>query len=206
MKNKGLLIAFEGIDGTGKSSQLQLLATFLREKKCKVVVTREPTDSKYGKLIRQLYTDRSSYTLKEELELFIEDRRLHVDQLIQPGLSKGYVVLTDRYYFSTAAYQGAAGINVNEIFQLNSFAPIPDRVILLTMDPEISMYRIQKSRGDKLNDFEHFDQLKRVADLFAQFEASCIRRVDASLSMDVVQQQIRFEIDSLLEEKKFSCP
>ncbi|NOQ46214.1 MAG: dTMP kinase, partial [Desulfobulbaceae bacterium] len=87
--NRGLLIAFEGIDGTGKSTQLHMLARYLQEQGFAVVETREPTNGPYGKKIRVLYVDRGRCTLEEELELFIRDRRQHVDELIVPALSKG---------------------------------------------------------------------------------------------------------------------
>ncbi len=147
MRN-GLLIAFEGIDGTGKSTQLQLLASFLQELGCRVITTREPTDGPFGRRIRELYVDRDSCSPEEELELFIEDRRQHVQELIEPQLRAGSIVLTDRYYFSTAAYQGAAGMDVEGIFTRNGFAPVPDLVILLTMDPEVSIARIREGRGE----------------------------------------------------------
>ncbi len=203
--DKGLLIAFEGIDGTGKSTQLQQLSAFLRDQGCRVVTTREPTDSSYGRRIRELYVDRGSCTREEELDLFIQDRRLHVQDLIAPELVAGTIVLTDRYYFSTAAYQGAAGLDMADIFNKNSFAPKPDLVILLTMDPEVSIARIQEGRGEALNDFEQLDQLRSVAARFASFTDACIRRVDASQSVDQVQVAIRQCVSSLFEEVEFEC-
>jgi dTMP kinase len=188
---KGLLIAFEGIDGTGKSTQLRLLADFLKTEGASVITTYEPTDSKYGRRIRELYQDRGSCTLEEELALFIEDRRLHVRELIKPELATGNIVLTDRYYYSTAAYQGAAGMDTAKIFARNSFAPVPDLVLLLTMNPEISIARIQEGRGEELNDFEQLDQLRKVADHFAAFNDPCIVRIDASLPPEQVQRQIQ---------------
>jgi len=203
---RGLLIAFEGIDGTGKSTQLQLLAAFLRDRGCRVVTTREPTNSSFGRRIRELYVDRGSCTLEEELELFIQDRRLHVRELIEPQLAEGALVLTDRYYFSTAAYQGAAGMDMEEIFIRNSFAPVPDLVILLAMDPKVSIDRIQEGRGEELNDFEQIDQLRSVSARFDSFSNSCIRRIDASAALDVVQEQVLSEVSALLDKKEFTCP
>lgn len=202
---EGLLIAFEGIDGTGKSTQVQLLAAYLQDMGCRVVTTREPTDSSYGRRIRELYVDRGSCTLEEELELFIQDRRLHVLEFIEPQLAEGCIVLTDRYYYSTAAYQGAAGMNAAEIFARNSFAPVPDLVILLTMDPEVSIARIQEGRGDELNDFEQLDQLKKVAAHFASFSDSCIHRIDAAADLHLVRNQVQSAVSALLEERKFTC-
>jgi dTMP kinase len=205
MRN-GLLIAFEGIDGTGKSTQLQLSASFLLDLGCRVITTREPTDSSYGRRIRELYVDRGQCTLQEELDLFIQDRRQHVRELIEPQLTAGSIVLTDRYYFSTAAYQGAAGLDVADIFARNSFAPVPDLVILLTMDPEVSIARIQEGRGEQLNDFEQLDQLKKVAAHFASFNDPCIHRIDAGEGLEQVQKQVQTALSTLLAERKFSCP
>ena len=189
--SRGRLIAFEGIDGTGKSTQVQLLAAFLRERGHRVVTTFEPTDSVYGRRIRELYADRSSCTPEEELELFLRDRRLHVDKVIAPGLAAGRIVLTDRYYYSTVAYQGVAGMDVASIFSRNSFAPRPDLVILLRLDPFASVERIRQGRGEKLNDFEQPDRLRRVAALFDSFADPCICRIAADRTVKQVAEKVR---------------
>ncbi|MHB1351531.1 MAG: dTMP kinase [Desulfobulbus sp.] len=203
--NKGILIAIEGIDGTGKSTQVGLLARYLRGKGCEVIETREPTGGPYGRRIRELFVDRGSCTLEEELNLFIEDRRQHVREVIAPALERGLIVLTDRYYFSTAAYQGAAGMNPAEVFARNSFAPRPDLVILLTMSPEISLVRIRESRGEELNDFEQEDQLRRVAELFSSFDDPCIRSIDADASLEHVAREIQKAVDRLLLDNNYVC-
>ena len=194
----GMLVAFEGIDGTGKSTQLQVLADYLKEQGFPAVTTYEPTESRYGRRIRELYRDRSSGGPEEELRLFIEDRRLHVDELIKPGLAAGKIILTDRYYYSTAAYQGAAGMDPEGIFARNRFAPVPDLVLLLTMDPEISIARIREGRGEELNDFEQLDQLRKVADHFASFTDPCIVRIDAARTPEQVQEDIRRTVQERL--------
>ncbi|MDD3617921.1 MAG: dTMP kinase [Desulfobulbaceae bacterium] len=203
--NRGILIAMEGIDGTGKSTQLALLGRYLRGRGFPVIETREPTNGPYGRKIRELYVDRGKYSVEQELELFVEDRRQHVREVIEPALASGHIVLTDRYYFSTAAYQGAAGINPDEVFARNSFAPRPDLVIVLTMPPEISLIRIRESRGDQLNDFEQEDQLRRVAGLFESFDDPSIRRITADAPLEAVALEIRKTVDSLLQEKQYSC-
>jgi dTMP kinase len=189
-RENSLLIAFEGIDGTGKSTQIRLLAAWLQAQGEDVVVTREPTDSDYGRRIRELYLSREQCSPEDELDLFIQDRKLHVKELIKPALQAGRIVLTDRYYYSTAAYQGANGLDVEDILRRNSFAPQPDLVILLTMPPELSAERI-RSRGGQLNAFEQLDSLRRVAAIFASFSDPQIRRIDASQPVNVVCEQIR---------------
>ncbi len=190
VSRKGLLIAFEGIDGTGKSTQIKLLAEWLRAQGEDVLETREPTDSAYGRRIRELYVNRAACTPEEELELFLEDRKLHVKELIRPALNAGRIVLTDRYYYSTAAYQGANGLDAKQILQRNRFAPQPNLVILLTMPPELSAERIS-SRGEQVNAFEQLDTLRRVSELFASFSDPWLRRIDASQPVSSVQEQIR---------------
>ncbi|MBM9612745.1 dTMP kinase [Desulfobulbus rhabdoformis] len=202
---RGVLIAFEGIDGTGKSTQLPLLAAYLRSLGHTVVETREPTEGEYGRRIRALYTDRGQVSLEEELELFIQDRKEHIQNCIEPALQAGQIVLTDRYYFSTAAYQGAAGLDAQAIFRRHAFAPEPDRVLLLTQTPAESVQRIQGRRGEELNDFEQLDQLEKVANLFASFSQDCIVRIPAAKSIEQVQMEIREAISPLLAEHGGAC-
>jgi len=196
----GRLLAFEGIDGTGKSTQIKLLADWLRAQGEDAVETREPTDSDYGRRIRALYVNRGTCTPEEELDLFIQDRKLHVKDVIRPALNAGKVVLTDRYYYSTAAYQGANGLNAQDILKRNRFAPRPDLVILLTMPPELSAERI-RSRGEQLNAFEQIEALQRVAEIFASFSEPWIQRIDAAQPVSVVCEQIRRAWNCLSESE-----
>jgi len=199
MAERGILIAFEGIDGTGKSTQIALLADYLTARGYHVTTTREPTDGPYGRKIRSLFASRHHLTAEEELALFMADRREHVRDLIKPALAAGKVVLTDRYYLSTAAYQGALGHDPARIIAENEkFAPIPDLVVLLELSPAESVHRIQDLRGDSLNDFEREDVLAAVAAIFAGFEMDNIARVDAAASPDQVHRQIVAKVDELL--------
>lgn len=195
----GRLIAFEGIDGTGKSTQVRLLAEELARRGHEVVQTREPTDGPYGQRIRALYQDRDSVTREEELELFINDRREHVAQVILPALAAGKVVITDRYYYSTAAYQGAAGLDPGEILLANeAFAPQPDLVLILELDPAIGVDRIQNLRNENLNAFEQEEGLARVAAVFDRLEGEHIHRVDGSGSVAQVSGAVLRQVEELL--------
>lgn len=187
----GRLIAFEGIDGTGKSTQISLLADWLRQHGHDVVVTREPTNGIHGQKIRRLYQARDSVSRQEELALFLADRREHVEQLIAPALVQGKVILTDRYYFSTAAYQGVHGFDPEEIIRRNeAFAPVPDLVILITIPPEEAVMRIERYRNEVLNQFEQEEGLRQVATIFAGLCCACIRRVDGSGTIAAVHAQV----------------
>ena len=202
MIRRGLLIAFEGIDGTGKSSQIQLLAATLEQLGYQVVTTREPTDGRNGRKIRSLFSSRARITPDEELELFMADRREHVREVIEPALRSGRIVLTDRYYLSTAAYQGAVGRDPEKIMAANeAFAPVPDLVVLLTLTPDQAIQRIRTLRGEALNDFEQEDTLIRVAAIFAGLDRGYITRIDAAASLVVVRAQVEARVRRLLVEK-----
>lgn len=196
---RGRLIAFEGIDGTGKSTQIKMLAQALRGRGHEVVVTCEPTEGIYGQQIRELYKSRASVSLEEELELFLADRREHLAKLIAPSLAAGKIILTDRYYLSTVAYQGAAGLDPGMILQKNAFAPPPDLAILIDLSPKQAVARIQQGRGDKLNSFEHEDYLAKVAKVFHGLKMPYIRWVDGTLSVGDVQRQIMLEVDKICD-------
>ena len=201
---QGLLIAFEGIDGSGKSSHLRLLAAFLREQGHCVVETREPTNGIYGRRIRSLFSQRKLLSREEELELFLLDRQDHVRECINPALAAGQIVLTDRYYFSTAAYQGAAGMDVDTIFAQNIFAPEPDLVLLLRIPPEEGVRRIREQRRECPNDFEQEDQLIKVDRLFASFPHTYIKRIDSTAERQGVQEKIRKLVSELCNTRGFT--
>lgn len=199
---QGILIAFEGIDGTGKSTQVELLARRLREMGLAVVTTREPTDGRYGRRIREMFMKRAALPPAEELRLFVEDRREHVARLIAPALAAGKVVLTDRYYFSTVAYQGAAGHDPAAVLALNeSFAPRPDLILLLEAPPAVGVRRVRELRGESLNDFEQEDYLRRVADIFAGFNDPRLRRIDAVGDIDRVWRQVWHAVGEFLGQR-----
>jgi len=193
---KGILIVFEGIDGTGKSTQLNLLAEALLERGYPVITTREPTNGTFGKKIRSLYDKRNQVTKEEELELFLQDRREHVENLLTPCLTEKNIILCDRYYLSTIAYQGAAGFDTAEIGRKNSFAPEPDLALLFHMPSKVSIARITEIRGDTLNDFEQEETLRKVAKIFDELSFPFIRRIDAARSIE----SIHHSIISLVEE------
>lgn len=196
--NKGLLIVFEGIDGTGKSTQMSLLAIALKKEGLDVIETREPTDGKFGQQIRGLYTNRHGVSPEQELELFLADRQEHVDQVLTPGLQAGKIILCDRYFLSTAAYQGAVGFSPAEIIAKNSFAPLPDLALLFCVPPKIGIERITAGRGDTLNDFEQEATLQKVAAIFDGLKLPYIQRIDASGSIDSIHQLVLEAVTPLL--------
>lgn len=193
----GFLIAFEGIDGTGKSTQIGLVEEKLRRRGFDLICTREPTDGTYGRRIRQMFVSRATISRQEELDLFINDRRQHVEEVVEPALAAGMVVLTDRYYLSTVAYQGAAGFDPDEILRLNSFAPRPDLAIILRIPASLAVHRICYLRDECPNDFEQEDELARVAAVFDRLQGDYIKRVDAGRAIDAVHDDVWHHVEKL---------
>jgi len=165
LEAKGYLIVIEGIDGTGKSTQATMLAEALRKSGREVVQSFEPTNGPWGKKLRDSATT-GRLSIEDELEYFINDRREHVEQLIIPTIKSGGIVILDRYYFSTMAYQGARGIDPEVIRAKNeTFAPQPDTLIILDLDVDIALQRIGVRDG-QANEFEKRESLDFCRKLF----------------------------------------
>jgi hypothetical protein len=121
---RGRLIAFEGLDGCGKGTQIARLREHLGD--VEAVFTREPTDGPHGRQIRAAARKGDPVAPEQELAWFTQDRREHVDSVIEPALAAGKLVITDRYYLSTVAYQGARGLDWQEILRDSEAAyPMP---------------------------------------------------------------------------------
>ena len=196
----GILIVFEGIDGTGKTTQLSLLAEVLSKRGLPVISTREPTGGIYGQKIRELYRDRERVSRQEELELFLADRREHVRELLRPALQSGKIVLCDRYVFSTLAYQGAAGLDLAEIIRQNSFAPTPDLALLFQAPPETGIARITGKRHESPNDFEQADTLVRVARIFDALDQPYVRRIDATGTITTIHESVMNAVEPVIHQ------
>jgi dTMP kinase len=135
-----VFISFEGIDGSGKSTQVELLAAALRAEGREVVVTREPGGTELGELVRALVLKGPHMTPRAEATLFAASRAELVATVIRPALERGADVICDRYVDSSLAYQGIArGIGIDDVLELNLHATqglLPDRTVLLLVDPE----------------------------------------------------------------------
>ena len=188
---KGVLIVLDGIDGTGKTTQAMRLLVALRNKGWDAVYFREPSDSKWGLAIKSKAAVAGSLTPEEELDLFQKDRRENVAKNIEPALRKNKVIVLDRYYFSTIAYQGARGLDPEMIREQNeSFAPNPDLVFILDVSPQSGLARIAKSREKMDLHFEREDYLAEVRSIFRSFEGENFHHIDASRAEDVIYREI----------------
>lgn len=170
---KNLFIAFEGIDGSGKSTQVKYLSDKLEKAGHKVYSTCEPTNSPIGSIIRNIFTHRMEADDRVVAGLFVADRLDHLlnkENGILKKLSEGYTVITDRYYFSSYAYQGSH-MSLDWVIEANSLSAgllRPDINVFIDISPDVSMRRLQTGRSS-MELYETLDNLKKVRKTY--FEA-----------------------------------
>ncbi len=206
MKN-GLFIVIDGIDGSGKSKIAELLEIYLRSenKWHRILSTREPTDGNYGKKIREmLRNDKDPISNRNKLmDLFVKDREEHLRKNIVPFLQthnkKGSnIVICDRYYYSTIAFQGAQGLSIKEIIDKNKAFRKPDITFILDVEPSIALQRISYRKKEK---FERLIFMKRIREKFLKLPELLednIKIIDASKPSEGVLESIKLELDMFL--------
>ena len=198
---RGFLFVLEGIDGSGKSCACSRLKRRLTKEGYDVLQLREPTnESQWGKEIRAR-SPRGELSPSEELELFIRDREWNVQNRIIPALDSGRLVLMDRYFFATGAYQsGATGVPWQEILRRNRediHAPEPDVVFILDVDAEVGLARATKRENRANLQFERLDRLVKVRQAYleiAKHDSGNFRIINAGNSLDAVVAEIHGEI------------
>ena len=202
----GLFITFEGIDGVGKSTQADLLETYLVDLGRSVVRTFEPGGTELGKSIRQLLLHSGHVDARAEALLYAADRAHDVATVIRPALEEGRVVIGDRYLDSSVAYQGAGRVlGANEVRDLSVWATrglLPNLTVLLDLDAEAAVARRSKTgtAPDRL-EREKVDFFEAVRACYLDLAAAEPERflvVDANDSLDLIQSKIRGRIDALL--------
>jgi dTMP kinase len=201
-RRRGLLIAFEGVEGAGKSTQIELLRRALEERGLGVVATREPGGTPLGERVRALLLDPSTGVHpRAEALLFAAARAELVEQVIRPALERGEVVLCDRYLDSSLAYQGAArGLGREEVAAINRFATaglLADVVVLLRLDPAEGLAR-GHGRRDRI-ECQDLEFHRRVAEAFLELAAAEPERfavIDASQPAERIAAEVR---DTVLE-------
>jgi dTMP kinase len=189
---RGILVAIEGIDGAGKTTQVSLLAEALRQAGEQVVTSKEPTGGKWGQQIRAS-AEKGRLPVRKELLAFIEDRHEHVAETIAPALARGEIVILDRYFYSTIAYQGARGLDWRWLDRyMKTLAPIPDTVYVLDVDPVVSLQRIQHGRGESPNEFERVESLREARAIFQKLcrVDPVLCEIDGSMSPAAVHAEI----------------
>ena len=185
--NPGFLLALEGIDGSGKSTAAEGIVSALRADGRTVLATREPSEGAWGRRIREMAASGQTVGPAEELRWFMEDRREHVAQVIAPALAAGNVVVTDRYFLSSVAYQGGRGLDWRRILdEAEAEFPLPDLALLFEIDPAAGLART-RDRGRRAEPaFEERRFLIRVAAIYEAVERPWLQRVPAQRGPEAV--------------------
>jgi len=190
----GLLVVFEGIDGAGKSTQIARLAAFVTSLGLECVSSREPTMGIYGRQLRESAL-QSRKSVEAEHQLLMLDRREHLAELVMPALARGAVVVLDRYYFSSVAYQSGSTLSEAQILADNeAFARAPDLLFILDLPINISLARIGQ-RGSGADAFESTETLTRCRDVFLRFATlKYARLLDATRDPIELAQSVRHSL------------
>ena len=209
MAVRGKFIAFEGIDGSGKSTQIALLEQRLKEEGIPVYVTREPTDGPYGAMLHTIMTGRLDACEETIAALYVADRMYHIKNKRNGLLAKieeGITVLTDRYYFSSYAYQGAH-ISMDWTIMANSIcaqALRPDLNLFFDLKPEVSFARISQNRTD-FEIYEKLDNLRNTRQKYLEaFERlkdqEKVSFIDADQSTEQIAEDVWTQVKMLFHQ------
>ena len=188
MKRKALFICVEGLDGCGKTTQTKLLVRKLRKMGWDAVYTAEPSRGKIGKFIKKycLQGEKRTFPIVEAL-LFAADRFEHVEREVIPALNEGKIVVSDRYVYSSLAYQGAAGLDLKWIEMINEHAIRPDLAIFVDVEPEAVIKRLKPKKSV----MENFETQRKVLEVYVKFvEKGKLVRIDGNKSKKEVADDV----------------
>ncbi len=199
MVKKGVLICLEGLDGSGKTTHSKLLVERLRKLGLTARYTREPSDGEIGRLIRRTILKRNERTrIAIEALLFAADRLDHIQKEIAPSLARGEIVVSDRYVYSSLAYQGGAGLDIGWVEELNRFALKPDLALYIDVKPEEAIKRLVRERSV----MENLETQRRVREIYLQIvKEGKMVYVDGDRSMREVSHDILGVVKKFLEAK-----
>ncbi len=202
--SKPLFIVFEGIDGSGKTTQSEMLYRDFLDNEIECRWMMEPTEGQWGRKIREILRGEEMPGAEEMLRLFILDREDDVDKNIIPSINRNIHVILDRYYYSNAAYQGAMGLSPEEIIRENRKMnfPEPDRVYFIDVTPEIALERLAARNSEGGRElFERSAFLKKVRDIYHQLAGENFLIVDGSGSIDDIFKTIKEDWMKLFDRK-----
>lgn len=201
---RGLFITFEGADGCGKTTQLNLLKDYLEQKGFEVVVTREPGGKGLGEKVREILLNYDGEVSDRcESFLFLADRAQNIDIIVNPAIAQGKIVLCDRHTDSSVAYQGyGRGLNIAQINMLNNLATgnkKPDLTLVFDVDIETSMQRVGKEK-DRMESAgnEFFNRVRNGYLELAKLEPNRIKVVDSTKSIELVHKDVLNLIQTIL--------
>ena len=184
-----MLINLEGIDGCGKSTQTKLLQKKLEELGENTVILKEPTNGPHGQKLWDVLHGKRKATNEEILEFFILDRKQHVNEKVQPALDDSTIVLMDRYYYSSMAYQVAGGLDVEYVRNKHNFAPDPDIVLIFDLPVSTALERV---RGhSEADEFEKEEHLEKVREAYLNLESdTLVRIVDSTRTPEEIFEEV----------------
>lgn len=190
---KNLFIVFEGIDGSGKSTQCDLFYQYLGREKIPSVKLFEPTNGETGRRIRKILSSPEMPDSLSLIDLFINDREEDNRLNIGPALERGETVVMDRYYYSNAAYQGDGRVSSTEIIRMNREKkfPKPDRVYFIDIPVDLAIERINIRRNTREKEvFERHDFLEKVRNNFLDIRDDTFKIIDGSGSIEEINKMI----------------
>jgi len=200
---RGIFICIEGIDGSGKTTQARRLVKNLKLRGFNAVYTTEPSRGRVGEFIRRYVLDRKKrLPIAVEALLFAADRVDHVETSVKPALENGEIVVCDRYIYSTLAYQGAAGLSLDWIEQINRFALVPDLALFLDVPPEVMVERLHRKRSV----METLENQRKVREVYmTMVDSGRLILIDGSKPIiDVAENALAVVLDFLKRSQSFS--
>lgn len=195
---KGKLVSIEGIDGCGKTTHTRLLAEWLRANGYRVVVTDEPTEGIIGRIIKRALRGEIKIQVTTEALLFAADRIQHIAEVVRPALKAGKIVITERYFYSSLAYQSARGLSMTWLENINRAALKPNLSILIDLPADAALQRIKRSR--RLDKFEQDIKLQRLvrSNYLRIARLRGLKIVNGARNKDEVQADIRKIVSTTL--------
>jgi len=191
-----MFISFEGLDGCGKTTQVELLEAFLETRDFEVVATREPGGTELGETLREIVLHGAKISPWAEVAIFAAARAELVEEVIEPALRRGAIVISDRFVDSSLVYQGVArGLGIENVLQLNLHATkglLPERTFLLLVDEKLSEARVGEERDRMERESEEFrrqvgDGYRRLAEMFPER----IVALDGTQPREQIARQVR---------------
>jgi len=196
----GKFIVIEGLDGSGKSAQVDLVVDYLKQQGKEVILTKEPTaESDAGRKVRQALKGEIVVEPLELQKLYVQDRKEHLQNKVVPALREGKFVVSSRYAFSTFAYGGSDGLDVDLLIKLNEEFLLPDITIIVNVNPESCVKRIE-GRGEPKELFEQKEKLTKVNEFYKKMPDMFknVFVVDGEKSIPEVFEEIKKEVIKLL--------
>jgi dTMP kinase len=195
---KGFFIVIEGLDGSGKTTQAKTLARKLR-KSHNAVFTAEPSRGKIGTFIRnRILYGQTRPPVSVEALLFAADRIDHIQSEVQPAIDEGKLVVSDRYVYSSLAYQGSAGLNLEWIETINQLAQKPDLAIFIDVAPEVVLERLKRKKSI----MENLETQRKVRDIYHKFiQKGELIRIDGEKTKSEVAKEVLSVVTEFLKTR-----